>query len=101
MVGVHGAALTNLAFCRPGTRVLEILGQEYVNPCYRDLSAAAGLRYRAVLGRVPPGRDAGDFNLDLSDASQPFEISAKKVERLFQMEEPIPQTTAGPGTCGE
>jgi capsular polysaccharide biosynthesis protein len=54
VVAAHGAAATNLAFCRPGTRVLELFGPEYVNPCYRDLCVAAELRHAAVIGN---GRD--------------------------------------------
>ena len=50
VVGAHGAALTNLVFCRPGTRVVELFSPAYVNPCYRDLCIAAGLRHAAVIG---------------------------------------------------
>jgi len=50
VVGAHGAALTNLVFCRPGTRVVELFSPTYVNPCYRDLCVAAGLRHAAVIG---------------------------------------------------
>lgn len=50
VVGAHGAALTNLVFCRPGTRVVELFSPAYVNPCYRDLCVAAELRHAAVIG---------------------------------------------------
>ena len=50
VVGVHGAALTNLVFCYPGTRVVELFSPAYVNPCYRDLCVAAELRHSAVIG---------------------------------------------------
>jgi capsular polysaccharide biosynthesis protein len=50
VVGAHGAALTNLVFCRPGTKVVELFSPHYVNPCYRDLSVAAGLKHSAVIG---------------------------------------------------
>jgi len=54
VVGAHGAALTNLVFCRPGTQVVEMFSPAYVNPCYRDLCVAANLSYAAVIG---DGRD--------------------------------------------
>jgi len=50
VVGAHGAALTNLVFCRPGSRVAELFSPKYVNPCYRDLCIAAGLHHAAVIG---------------------------------------------------
>ena len=50
VVVAHGAAATNLAFCRPGTKVIELFGPGYVNPCYRDLCAQAELIYSAVIG---------------------------------------------------
>ena len=50
VVGVHGAALTNLVFCYPGTQVVELFSPAYVNPCYRDLCVAAELRHSAAIG---------------------------------------------------
>ena len=50
VVVAHGAAATNLAFCQPGTKVIELFGPGYVNPCYRDLCAQAELIYSAVIG---------------------------------------------------
>lgn len=50
VVGAHGAALTNLVFCRPGTQVVELFSPKYVNPCYRDLCVAGGLNHSAVIG---------------------------------------------------
>ena len=44
IVSTHGAALTLLAFCRPGTVVHEMYG-EHVHPCFWSLSSALGLSY--------------------------------------------------------
>jgi capsular polysaccharide biosynthesis protein len=55
VVGIHGGALTNLAFCTSGTRVVEIFGWHYVNPCYRALASAVGAEHYAVLD-VPERR---------------------------------------------
>lgn len=34
IVAPHGAALSNLVFCSPGVKVLELFAPKYVNPCY-------------------------------------------------------------------
>ena len=53
VVAPHGAGLTNLVFCRPGTKVLEILSPQYVNPVYYILSNQMGLHYAYLLGEGP------------------------------------------------
>lgn len=50
IVAVHGAALTNLIFCRPGTRVVEIFPSNFIKSPYFWLSRRLGLEYSFVLG---------------------------------------------------
>jgi capsular polysaccharide biosynthesis protein len=50
VVGVHGAALANLAFCRPGTRVLELVPSDQCVPFYLSLSTGGGLVYDCIVG---------------------------------------------------
>jgi hypothetical protein len=57
VVAAHGAALTNLAFCAPGTQVIEIFSPAYVNPCYWALAAQAGLRHSYLVGEGAPVAD--------------------------------------------
>lgn len=66
VAGVHGAALTNLAFCAPGTRVLELLAPTYANGCYAVLCAEAGLGYGYLLGRGTPSDRAHDRWADMT-----------------------------------
>jgi len=75
IVAPHGAALTNLGFCRPGTRVIELLMDAYCNWCFRNLAGLMQLRYDCVLGRArKPWRD-----LDLAFHLTPWEISVNHV----------------------
>jgi hypothetical protein len=47
VVGGHGAGLTNLAFCQPGTVVLELLQAAYPALYMNRIAQAKGLRYHA------------------------------------------------------
>lgn len=59
VVAIHGAALTNLVFCRPGVRVLELFAPTYVKHCYWAICEnIEDARYRYLLG-AGPGRPEG------------------------------------------
>jgi capsular polysaccharide biosynthesis protein len=68
VVGIHGAGLTNIVFCHPGTLVYEILPAHYTNACFCNLAYNCGLRYWADAFEsegtgVPVLRD---WNVDLA-----------------------------------
>lgn len=56
VVAVHGAGLTNLVFCRPGTEVVEIFPADFVKSPYWRLAQVLDLPYRAIIG------GAGDYD---------------------------------------
>jgi capsular polysaccharide biosynthesis protein len=75
IVAPHCAALTNLGFCRPGTRVIELLMDAYCNWCFRNLAGLNQLRYDCVLGRArTPWPDLGP-----ALHSTPWDISVTHV----------------------
>lgn len=49
IVAPHGALLTNLMFCRPGTVLVELLPGSYHPACYRNLCQIVGIHYYAVV----------------------------------------------------
>jgi capsular polysaccharide biosynthesis protein len=60
VIGPHGAGLTNLIFCRPGTRVVELFPAAGARPlsCYRLLASHLGLPYtRLVVESANTPRD--------------------------------------------
>jgi capsular polysaccharide biosynthesis protein len=45
VMGIHGAGLTNLAFCQPGTIAIEIFPSNAVLPYFWSLAQVVGLNY--------------------------------------------------------
>jgi hypothetical protein len=43
IVGEHGAAFTNLIWCRPECRVMELCADNFLNGCYEGISLSLGL----------------------------------------------------------
>jgi capsular polysaccharide biosynthesis protein len=57
VVAPHGAALTNLNFCSPGVRILELFAPGYLNPGYWTIADnLPDATYRYLVGR---GADPG------------------------------------------
>src|SRR5262245_8320917 len=54
VAGVTGATFTNLAFCRPGTPVLELTRRETAWPDFIGIALALHLNHRVCLGCVDP-----------------------------------------------
>ncbi len=52
IVAVHGAGLANLAFARPGTKVIELVAPTFINHCYLKLAKAMQLSYCEVVGEL-------------------------------------------------
>ena len=63
--GLHGAAMTNIAWCNPGTRVLELFPGSYLNACYEIMARTLGLPYQSYVlsdhGRTPDVLDIGHW----------------------------------------
>jgi capsular polysaccharide biosynthesis protein len=70
VVGGHGAGLADLAFCRPGTAVLELLPETHAMPFFYTLAGSAGLEYGYLVGPAMPPANARahprkyDFRID-------------------------------------
>ena len=63
VVAVHGAGLTNLLFCRPGTHVVEIFPANFVKSPYWWICRQLGLNHIPVIGG--PGDYDQHFDVDV------------------------------------
>lgn len=51
IVAPHGAGLTNLIFCNPGTKVVEIFNPNWMLPCYLTVCNHYGFDYFYLIGQ--------------------------------------------------
>ena len=66
VVAPHGAGLSNLVFCSPSTKVIELFSAEYINGCYWTLAQQVGLDYYYIVGQPDPTR-RGDRQISYFD----------------------------------
>ncbi len=82
VVASHGAGLTNIAFCSPGTHVIELFPPTYVNQGYWTMASDRKLNYYYIIGS---GIEIAD-NHDLLRNSD-FSVSVDQLEaHLLQTE---------------
>jgi hypothetical protein len=62
VIAFHGAALSNLVFCKKGTKVIEFFNPDYVNVCFWALSNCVNLDYYYFITRKA---SAFDMNLNV------------------------------------
>ncbi|MDF0554112.1 tetratricopeptide repeat protein [Kamptonema sp. UHCC 0994] len=58
VVAPHGAGLTNIVFCRPGTKVIEIFSPTYLPGCYWILSNICDLEHYYLIGESLENNDS-------------------------------------------
>lgn len=52
VISPHGSGLSNLVFCQPETKVIEIFAPNYVYPCYWLVSNLVNLDYHYLVGEI-------------------------------------------------
>lgn len=81
VAGPHGSGMANLAFCAPGTRVVEMFAPGYVNPCFWSLASQAGLDYAYLLGEGPRAPDYVNPHASAADMA----VDPAGLERLLDL----------------
>ncbi len=73
IIGAHGAAFTNIIFCKPGTKIIEIIPSDHPNEKCKRISKILNLRYF----RIKTDPDNTDINF-------PFKIhlSQKNLDEI-------------------
>lgn len=72
----HGAALSNLSFCRPGTRVLELVSPCYHVPIILTFATALRLNFHICIGidaEMDKQPDSANYSIDMTLFAKAFE----------------------------
>lgn len=82
VIAPHGAGLSNIVFCQPGTKVIELLSPQAVNFMYWTLSDRIGLDYYYLLGKgeippepIDPYANNENISFDLSLLAQALQLA--------------------------
>ena len=69
IIGAHGAAFTNLAFCKPNTKIIEIRPSTQSNNNYKRISQIGNLNYRLIKTKAldEDQKKFGDIYLPISE----------------------------------
>ena len=77
VVGASGSNLTGLVFCKPGTKVLELMSEDHVYPYYYSMCDSADLKYSCLPCKCPQkrkddawGPSQRDFQVDLVELEE-------------------------------
>tara|TARA_B100000700_G_scaffold16118_1_gene16001 strand:- start:276 stop:1388 length:1113 start_codon:yes stop_codon:yes gene_type:complete len=67
VVGVHGAGLTNLTFCKKKTKVIEIRNKPNPNKVFEKISQYNKLKYKLILEKEIRNHDDGDLFINIKN----------------------------------
>lgn len=85
VVAPHGAALTNITFCSPGAKVLELFAPTYVHlGLWAIADAIGGIDYRYLVAEGPL-REGKVMAGVLDDVSIPVERLARAIDELLDV----------------
>ena len=79
VVAPHGAGLTNLVFCSPGTKIIEIFSPIYVPSCYWMISNLCGLEHYYLIG------DLFDDGTIKKPVHKNMQLDLKSLEKLMKL----------------
>jgi capsular polysaccharide biosynthesis protein len=85
IISSHGAGLSNLVFCNPKSKVIEIFSPNYIEPLYWYLCNLVNLEYFYFLGQAFTSETKGEFELS-TDAYYVDIQDLKKIMKIAQVE---------------
>jgi capsular polysaccharide biosynthesis protein len=84
VVAPHGGGFSNLVFCSPGTKVIEIFSPELVAAFFWKISSQLSLDYYYVLGKGPPEALNPDYE-QAWDGFKDIEVDLNSLEKTLDL----------------
>jgi len=84
VVAPHGGGLSNIVFCSPRTKIIEIFSPELVATYFWKLSNQLNLDYYYLLGKGPPATLNSDYPQSW-DARADIEVDLEMLERTLKL----------------
>ncbi len=79
IIGAHGAAFTNIIFCKPGTKILEIMPSDHPNQKCKRISKILNLKYYRIK-TVPKNNDENfPYKINLNKKN------LKQIEKIINL----------------
>lgn len=98
VIAEHGAATTNILFCRGTARVLQLFSPFCVEPTFWSVASRRGLDYGYLIGSHHPGRGHSEpsWNSDYIVAPERLEDAIRTTLRLPPRPASTPSSSAAP-----
>jgi tetratricopeptide (TPR) repeat protein len=80
VIAPHGAGLTNLVFCDPGTKVIEIFPASYITNCYWEICHSCSLEHYYLIFDQSPEKNYCDFQ-----ENHNIFVNLEKLEQLMEI----------------
>jgi capsular polysaccharide biosynthesis protein len=84
VVAPHGGGFSNLVFCSPGTKVIEIFSPELVAGFFWKISSQLGLDYYYLLGKGSPATQDSDYE-QAWDGFKDIEVDLSLLEKTLDL----------------
>lgn len=91
VLGPHGAGLSNIVFCQPGTILYEMIPEHYPNFCFSRLAHGAGLHYWADMFPAH-GEDSGhdrNWRIDIGIVTERLRGIRERLAELSPKSVPV------------
>jgi len=86
IVGAHGAGLTDIVFCPPGGKIMELMPSDHVFPHYYTLAVSASLEYMCLQGKSTHERRKGSWGPSPHDFVVDIKYFEQALSELLQGE---------------